>query len=181
MDKPPRKRLGPIAANALPAVADPWKFEANLCTPNARIVAEVTEEIDVNLWYDKHYHDRHFIGDKNGKRDGIDMDVVEGLVLRSIKHLFLYSGMFPNLHFINHKPTSRATRLVLQESVNGVLLNVVIEVHFVKISLYEITVKTAMRHDEFDMSDNQYVIELDGDGALLKKFENKALRLICQF
>jgi hypothetical protein len=153
----------------LPAIEDELEFKENLCSLKARKISEITEEIDIDIWYDKHYHDRHFIGDENGKRDGI------------VKHLFLYSGLLSGVSFINHRPSGRAVRIVLQESVGGFLLNVAIEVHFVKISLYQITVKTAMRHDEFKMSDNQYIIELDGDGSVLKKFENKRFKEICKF
>jgi hypothetical protein len=165
----------------LPAIEDELEFKENLCSLKARKISEITEEIDIDIWYDKHYHDRHFIGDENGKRDGIEMEVIEKLILKSVKHLFLYSGLLSGVSFINHRPSGRAVRIVLQESVGGFLLNVAIEVHFVKISLYQITVKTAMRHDEFKMSDNQYIIELDGDGSVLKKFENKRFKEICKF
>ena len=69
------------------AIVDPLEFKKNKCSDNACHITTKVENIDIDLWYDKHYHLREQVGDENGKRDGIDREVIQSLVLTSIKHL----------------------------------------------------------------------------------------------
>jgi len=85
--------------------------------------------------------------------------------------MILYSNLVKGFSFLNRnlQHHERPLRIVLQEQTGPGLLNVVIEAHYLDIGKYEITVKTAMCKDDYYLSDNQYAIELDGDGSILKK------------
>lgn len=165
-----RKTLPPIEE-------DPLEFRQNKCSPKAKRIFTEDETVTIDLWFDKHYHDRDQHGDDLGKRDGIDNEVVEGLVRRSVKHMLVYSTLVSGFAFLNRdlKPYERPLRIVLQEQTKHGLLNVVIEAHFIEVDYYEITVKTAMCKDDYKLFDNQYSIELDGDGSILKKSDKRGV------
>ncbi len=176
-----RKRI-PYKSNMLQPVDDELTFSENKCSDHARKIFAGFENIRVELWFDKHYYDRHQHGDDNGKREGIDPQTVENLVRRSIKHLLLYGAANRGFKFINYEGANgQPVKIVLQEEFDGSMLNVVIETHFVEINKYEITVKTAMCTDDFRIAMGQYVVELLGDGSILKRFDNKKLVEICSF
>jgi len=176
-EKRKRKRIAykPRVENIL---EDPLELKPNKCSVKARRVFVEEENITIELWFDKHYLDRNQHGDEFGKRDGIDNDTVEDLVRRSLKHMIAYSTLVKGFTFLNRNilPNERPIRLVLQEQADCGLLNVVIEAHFVEVDKYEITVKTAMCKDNYQLSDNQYAIELDGDGSILRKSDVKTVR-----
>ena len=87
----------------LEPIADPMEFKKNKSSDKARSVTSINERITIDLWFDKHYIDRHQHGDDNGKRDGIDSESVKEIVLRSVKHLLVYSACLPNFTFLNHE------------------------------------------------------------------------------
>jgi hypothetical protein len=95
--------------------------------------------------------------------------------------MVLYCSLIKGFHFLNRNllPHERPLRIILQEDTSFGLLNVVIEAHFLSINLYEITVKTAMCKDDFILNDNQYAIEIDGDGSILKKCDIKRVIEVC--
>lgn len=176
--KKQRKRIA-YEKKGMPAIEDELEFKANKCSGNAKRIIIQEENIQIDLWFDKHYHDRYQHGDENGKRVGIDSHIVKELVLRSFKHLILYSSLIKGFTFLNHPAiATNSARVVLQEFIDEAMLNVVIEVHFVDIYTYEVTVKTAMSTDHFRISDGQYAIELDGDSSILKKCERGTLKEI---
>jgi len=177
LDQRPKRKRIPLN-KSLPALEeDPLAFQQNKSSHKAKRIYTKEENITIELWFDKHYHDRDQHGDDFGKRDGIDNDVVESLVRRSIKHMILYSTLVKGFSFLNKdpQPFGRPLRIVLQEQSAYGLLNVVIEAHFIRIDCYEITVKTAMCKDDYKPFDNQYIIELDGDGSILSKSDTKGV------
>jgi hypothetical protein len=174
-----RKRISVTPSMALPAVEDPLEYKKNKCTERGRKILTTTENINIDLWYDKHYVDREQFGDENGKREGIDNHLVEALVRKALKHLVFYSCFVKNFIFINREPKTRALRITLSEVLDEYILNVVIETHFISIISYEITVITAMSEEEFNLSDGQYFVEINGDNSTLFKMDNKKRIEVC--
>ena len=170
----PRKRIK-YEPRGLPAILDELEFIRNKCSDHARKIFIEIEKIHFELWFDKHYHDRHQHGDENGKRKGIDPGTVEGLVRRSLKHLLFYSTVAAGFKFMNVNSNQPPVRIVLQEELEGIKLNVVIEAHFLDINRYEITVKTAMCTNDFRISMGQYCIEIQEDNSSLTRCDNKKL------
>lgn len=173
-----RKRIT-YEKKGVPAIEDELAFVENKCSKNARKIFAESQEIELELWFDKHYHDREQHGDNSGKRKGIDNDLVEDLVLRSFNHLLFYGAVIKGFTFLNHPGIATGSvRVVLQEFINDTTLNVVIEVHYVNIYKYEVTVKTAMAIDDFRITDGQYVVELQEDSSFLKKNEKGQIKEI---
>jgi len=165
-----RPRIG--IPTASPAITDTLEFTKNKCSESARKVISHFENIEVELWFDKHYYVRAQHGDDYGKREGIDIEVVKDLVRSSIKHLYYYSLRIDGFAFINFSDQAkRFFRVLLKENYSGdKTLNVVVEFHFVDFRKYEVTIKTAMREDDFKVSDGQYIIELiDKDTSNLSR------------
>jgi len=100
-------------------------------------------------------------------------------VRKSIRHLLFYSSVVAGFKFINYDSPQPPVRIVLQEELNGSKLNVVIEAHFLNINSYEITVKTAMCVDDFRIVMGQYCIEIQGDGSVLGRCDNKKIVEVC--
>jgi hypothetical protein len=182
--RPKRKRfnIGGIPQTAVPVIVDEEAFRKNRCSDNAKKVFTQVEEITIELWHDKHYHDRRQHGDEQGKRADIDADIVEDLVRRSFKHLLFYSSMVKGFTFLNTEAVvGQPHRIILQQDYNESVLNVVIQAHFTGINCFEITVITAMCVDSFRIAHGQYVVEIQGDNSILKKYDNKALCEIASF
>ena len=138
----PRKRITYVK-KGVPALHDELAFVENKCSNHARKIFVEVENIHIELWFDKHYHDRHQHGDDHGKREGIDPKTVENLIRKSIRHLIFYSSVVKGFTFANYNKEGQfPVRVVLQEELDGSMLNVVIEAHFLDIGRYEITVKT---------------------------------------
>ncbi len=151
------------------------EFKTNKSTQRARKIKIFREELNVELWYDQHYIvTRHQHGEDSGeKRNGISPEDVEPLLKKSIVHLICYGAIVKGFNFLNHanKPP---LRVVLQERSAGETLNVVVEVHLLDLNLYEMTVKTAMRKDDFYIENGRYAIHFIGDNqTVLKKQEGK--------
>jgi hypothetical protein len=162
-------------------IEDPLELKANKSSAKAKRIFSETENLIIELWFDKHYLDRDQHGDELGKRDGIDNNTVENLVRRCLKHMITYSTLIKGFNFLNQnlQRHERPIRIVLQDQTDHGLLSVVIEAHYVELAKYEITVKTAMCKDDYYLSDNQYAIELIGDGSVLKKCDVKIVREVC--
>lgn len=152
-------------------------FTENCASKNAKFHINFTEETKTEFWLDKHYWDRLHFGDNNGERINIDVAFVESLVLKSFKHLVYYSLKHKEFVFINHPPPkSRNIRVVLRQTFsNKPILNVAVEYHFLKLNTYEVTVKTAMSIEGFDLSDGQYAIEFTDNESTLYAFKNKKI------
>ncbi len=157
----------------LDALKDPLEFVANKCSKNARKVNTEATELKFDIWVDKHLHIRQQLGDKHGKRVGIEPAIVGDLVSRAIGHLIYYSNLAKGFAFLNcngfHSP---AIRVLLKDSCGEDLpLNVLIEAHSGGIGSYEITIITALRINDFNMSEGQYMVEFHADGSTLWKRE----------
>jgi hypothetical protein len=155
-------------------------FEPNCASENAKFLHKYTE-FEVELWIDKHYEKRLLYGDDNGKREGINEENVQELIINAFKYLLDIYLRFPRFTFINFfepgkKPTKE--RIVLKNVHDNGTLNVVVEIHFLNTSKYEVTVITAMEVDDFKIADSQYVISLVQNRVLLKRNVNKNLQEI---
>jgi hypothetical protein len=155
-------------------------FEPNCASENAKLLHKYSE-FEVELWIDKHYQNRLKYGDDNGKREGINQEDVQVLIIKSFKYLLDIYLRFPRFKFINFyeqgkKPTKE--RVVLKNVHENAVLNVVIEIHFLDTSKYEVTVITAMEINDFKIADGQYVISLLQNRVLLKRNVNKNLQAI---
>ncbi|AFU69956.1 hypothetical protein P700755_003314 [Psychroflexus torquis ATCC 700755] len=155
-------------------------FEPNCASENAKFLHKYTE-FEVELWIDKHYEKRLLQGDDNGKREGISEENVQKLIINAFKYLLDIYLRFPQFKFINFfesgkKPTKE--RIVLKNVHDNGTLNVVIEIHFLDTSKYEVTVITAMEVDDFKIADGQYVISIVQNRVLLKRNVNKNLQEI---
>lgn len=169
-----RKRI--TKSERLPAIPDELVFTRNKSSDNARPLGEVTISLATHVWIDKHYHDRHNFGDDSGKREGIGPEMVEALVKKSIPHLLFYSTAIKGFHFINQNEMSESpARIVLMEGHGADKLNVVIQAHFIAINKFELTVKTALRTEEFRLYQGQYAVELQGDTSVLLRKDNKSV------
>lgn len=160
-------------------VLDPLEFKANCASENARLLYRYNE-FEIELWIDKHYHIRRSVGDDSGKRDNIEEKEVKDLIIQSFKYLIDFYLRFPKFTFINffEKGKINRKRLVLQDYKIDGILNVVIEIHFLDVSKYEITVVTAMSISDFKIADGQFVLSFSSSKIVLKKMENKILKEI---
>lgn len=146
-------------------------FSQNCSTPNAKLVHKYTD-FEIEIWIDEHYGKRESIGDENGLRLGIEMDKVINLIIDSVKfifHFYMTLRLTNLINFYNRdKPTKH--RIVVKDfRVTDVPLNIVIEVHFLDYSKYEITVITAMKCENFKMSDGQIFMSLTENGVNLNR------------
>ncbi len=154
-------------------------YGRNAASENAKYLREFTETWNHEFWIDKHYTNRKNFGDASGPREGIEEIAVESLIKKSVPHLFYYSlkHTFP---FINFPPRRNMPyRVVLKELSNTQdTLNVVAEFHFLDTNKYEITVRTAMRVNDFHIQDNQYFLEFSDNESILFLKKNKVLNRI---
>jgi hypothetical protein len=156
-------------------IEDKLEFKKNFSTQRARKIKTFQEELKVELWFDQHYIvTRHQHGEDSGeKRDGISPEEVEPLLKKSIVHLVCYGANVKGFNFLNHE-NKPPVRIVVKERSIGETLNVVSEVHLVDLNLYEMTVKTAMRKDDFRIENGRFAIEFIGNNqSVLKKQEGK--------
>lgn len=160
------------STKGIPVIADEDAYSQNKASERARKINTINPDIKFNIWHDQHYQIRKQFGDEAGERIGIDSIIVESLVQRLMSHLVCYSTILKNFNFVNFSnPESRAIRVVLQEETKEEMLNVVIEVHFIDITTFEVTIKTAMCSDSFRLSDGQFAIELIQNESVLKRME----------
>lgn len=162
----------------VPAIEDELAFIKNKCSDQARKILINFEEVQVELWFDKHYFNRHQHGDADGKREGIDPKTVETLVQKSLRHLLFYGSTVQGFKFVNYSSLP-AARIILQETSGDSKLNVVIEAHFLNLCHYEVTVKTAMCTDDFRVAMGQYCLELQGDNSILYRNDNRKMIEVC--
>jgi hypothetical protein len=187
MDKPKRKRIisqvnKDIVIKEVPF--DDKTYTANSATENAKKIHVFDETLNIEIWIDKHYHDRVYHGSDDGtKRDGIEYKNIEPLLIKSFKHLIYYSLKHKNFVFINH-PRNKVgiIRLVLKELIDTCLfLNVVVEYHFVDLKTIEVTIVTALLIENFNMSEGQFGIEFEGNYSTLIQCKSKNIGLVDSF
>lgn len=156
-------------------VIDKLEYVQNKSSNRARKILNSIERIDLEIWCDQHYYNRVQLGDQYGKREGIEVENVKSLVLRSIQHLIYYSFKVKNFSFVNFERSVRAIRTVLQEAGETGVLNIVTEFHHLESNKYQVTIITAMQKDDFKISVGQYALETHGVSSTLKKFDGRNL------
>lgn len=156
-------------------IVDVEAYTENAGSKNARKLIDINYNIVTEIWIDKHYSIREQHGDNLGKREGISREVVEILVKKSFLHLKYYNLKHSNFKFVNFPPSGvRNIRIVLKDEFkNQETLNVVVEYHFIDLSLYEVTVFTAMCKNDFYLSDGQYAIVFENNFSRLVLMQNK--------
>ena len=164
-------------------IVDLEAYTENAVSKNARKLIDINYNIVTEIWIDKHYSIREQHGDDFGKREGISREVVEILVKKSFLHLKYYNLKRPNFKFVNFPPSGiRNIRIVLKDEFkNKETLNVVVEYHFIDLSLYEVTVFTAMCKNDFYLSDGQYGIVFEDNLSKLVLMQNKNEKIIDEF
>jgi hypothetical protein len=122
-------------------VVDELEFTNNIGSKNARKIIDKSEQIHVEIWYDKHYANRVQFGDNNGKRSGIEENRIQELVSKSLTHLIYYSFRVKNFVFVSRrKHNTISPRIVLQQDTNEGILNVVVGFCHITSNKYEVTV-----------------------------------------
>lgn len=179
-EKPKRKRI--INPTSQP-IKDPEAYIRNSSSDNARHIKTFSEYIETEFWIDKHYTNRQLFGDKNGKREGIELELIQELIKKAYRYLIYFSSKHKEFLFINHPPQRpRNIRIVLRQIIKDQsALNVVVEYHFVNLVSVEITVKTAMCIDNFDLGDGQYALEFDGNECNLYILKKGNLNLVDRY
>lgn len=163
-------------------VVDPLEFQPNCASKNAKLIHKY-KEFEVELWIDKHYESRLHHGDELGKREGIEKDLVKNLIVKSFKYLLDIFLRHPNFKFITYFEYGKATsgkRILLKDFKKDGTLNVVIEIHYLNTSRYEVTVVTAMQVDNFKKADGQYILSFSEvyNNVTLKRYVNKSDEII---
>lgn len=159
-------------------VVDVEAFVKNKSSENARKITTASEHIEIEVYFDKHYFDREQHGDEEGKRDGIDSDTVQALLIEAAKHLFYYSIRSKSFTFVNFEVVPRPDRIVLTKECDGEEpLNIVVEYHYLSLNKYEVTLITAMKTGGFRISDGQYqlILHPDETSSLMKLQQNKLM------
>ncbi|CAL68049.1 hypothetical protein GFO_3105 [Christiangramia forsetii KT0803] len=178
MHKRPRIQKPIIKDSIFEKVDDNEAFKPNCASENARLLYKYNE-FEVELWIDKHYHSRRIHGDDYGKREGIEEQEVQELIVFSFKYLVDIFLRFPKFKFINFFENGKIPtkdRVILKQTKEDGTLNVVVEIHFLETSKYEVTVVTAMQVDDFNVGDGQYVLSITEENAILRRSVNKDLR-----
>jgi hypothetical protein len=177
-----RKRITTSNKGDLNAIIDPDAYSPNKSTKNAKKIIHLTQQYQIEIWFDKHYSDKVAFGDENGARFGIEESSVISLVENSFKHLLYYSSIISTFNFINCKGSQilRNSRIVLQKKQDDTILNCVIEVHNNTVNIFELTVITAMCNDDFRISDGQFFIYLDHYNSILYKRVKNKNEIICE-
>lgn len=155
-------------------------FIPNKATSNAKLLHKYTE-FEVELWMDVHYHIRKTKGDIDGRREGIEEGKVQLLIIKAFKYLldiYLRYPRFTFINFIEEGKSKPKERLVLKQIHEDGTLNVVVEIHFLTTSKYEVTIITAMEIDDFKVADGQYVISLVENRVVLRRSVNKSFQEI---
>ncbi|MFV7236433.1 hypothetical protein [Flavobacterium sp. ZB4R12] len=147
------------------AIIDEDAYIENACSKNAKKIKHISDNIITEFWIDKHYSIRNQHGDDFGKREGIDIETVENVISKSFKMLKFFNFKNEKFLFVNFPPKkTRPLRIVLKQVFDDdEILNIIVEYNFIELNVYEVTVVTALRKENFTLSDGQYgiVFELD--------------------
>ncbi|WP_158796694.1 hypothetical protein [Pedobacter sp. L105] len=165
------------------AAIDSLAFTTNKCSDTARKVFTSAENIEFDIWFNKHYYHRERHGDEYGKREGIEPDVVKNLIIAAARHLIFYSIKVRSFSFVNFWASMRNQRIILTlKHQKGLNLNIVAEYHYLVLNRYEVTVITAIRKDDFYFAEGEYQIRInmDGSSTLSRKINGK-IKLIDTF
>lgn len=132
---------------------------------------------DHSFYIGEHYRNRKQHGEDDGRtREDIEIDVVENLLRKALSHLIFYSLKHKTFKFISYPPPKQKPMSVVLKEIfsDNITLNVVAEFHGLEIGQYEVTVRTAMRKDNYEIFDGDHEILFDGESSMLNfKAENK--------
>ena len=146
-------------------------FTQNCASKNAKNIYTYND-FTIEIWVDEHYEIRATKGDENGLREGIDQKTVINLVTESVKYIFHFYMItrLPNLINFFNKENPTKHRIVIRD-FRGTEepLNIVIEVHFLDYSKYEITIITAMKGKKFSMYDGQLFMSITDETINLNR------------
>lgn len=162
---------------------DPMEFRKNRSSDNAKQIFTSAENIEFDVWFDKHYFHREMHGDNDGKRDGIDQEAVQGLIISAAKHLLYYSIKVRAFEFVSFEEGFRKTRTTITQIIDNELnLNIVVNYHYVALNKYEVTLVTAMRKNGFEPKDGEFQLELQVDGSsILYKSERGKIQIVSDY
>lgn len=162
---------------------DPLEFRKNHSSDSARQVFTSTESIEFEVWYDNHYFQREMHGDNNGKRDGIEQEIVQNLIVNAAKHLLYYSIKVRAFEFVSFVEGFRKTRTTISQIIKDELnLNIVVNYHYLALNKYEVTLVTAMRKNGFVPKDGEFQLEMQVDGSsILFKSERGRIQKIGEY
>ncbi|GAA3600840.1 hypothetical protein Q4Q39_12395 [Flavivirga amylovorans] len=175
-----RKRISKEVRN-IEVIEDPLEFKPNCASKNAQCIHKY-DELKVELWCDKHYHQRRTFGDSKGKREGIEVDGVQELIIDAFKYLldiYLRGVQFKFINFFDpKKPNNVFNRIVIKKPIGDNVLNVVAEIHYLETSKFEITVITAMAISDFKVADGQYSLTIADKSVVLRRNIRKVMNEI---
>ena len=175
-----KRRKVALIKDRLVAIENEAEYKRNIGSVKAKRIKIGLPSVVFDLWVDKHYCDRSLFGDENGSRSGIEPKVVEELVTESLKYLVTYGSLLESFSFLNNGLSGeRFKRIVLQRENETGKLSVVIEIHLVNESTFEVTVKTAMKVDDFRIGDGQYIIAIIDDKSILRKMRDGRMVNVC--
>ncbi len=177
-----RKRIN-FADKKGEIIVDVEAFIKNKSSENVKKIHSAKEEIEIDIYFDKHYYLRNQIGDENGKRDGIGYDFVQELLLKATKHLIYYALKIKAFSFINFDEGFKQRVTLSQYFDDGNEdLNVVVEYHYLSMHKYEVTVITALRKNDFHFNDGSYQVKLyDDNSSELNKNELRKIKSVGSF
>ena len=181
MSKQKRKRISNLTESSSKVedlVIDESVFTQNASSDNAKKVLVFNENLNIEIWIDKHYQNRVYHGSDDGtEREGIEYANIEPVLIKSFKHILYYSLKHKSFVFINHPPNRvRNIRLVLKELVvDDVFLNIVVEYHFVNLNTIEVTLVTALTGNDFNFSVGQFGREFEDSSSKLIQFSSGRL------
>lgn len=177
-----RKRIN-FAEKKGEIVVDVEAFIKNKSSENVKKIHSAKEEIEIDIYFDKHYYLRNQIGDENGKRDGIGYNFVQELLLKATKHLIYFALKIKGFSFINFDEGFKQRVTLTQHFDDGNEdLNVVVEYHYLSMHKYEVTVITALRKNNFYFNDGSYQVKLYDDlSSELNKNELRKIKAVGSF
>jgi hypothetical protein len=166
-----------ISSQIAVTIIDPEEYVANCSSQKAKKIGEISESLIIHFFIGEHYKNRKQHGEDDGKkRPDIEIEDVENLLRKALSHLIFYSLKHKTFKFISYPPPKqKPLSVVLKEKFNdNTILNVVAEFHGLDIGKYEVTVRTAMRKDNYEIFDGDHEILFDGESSELNfKVENK--------
>ncbi|MDM1362474.1 hypothetical protein HX071_01390 [Myroides marinus] len=165
-------------------ISDPLDFVVNNASNQARSLEFRDVGFNIAVYGDKHYILRFSTEDNTGERRfGITIRETLNLIFKTIKHILYYIFKIDNFNPINFPSSKlRNQRIVLIDKLlDQEDLNVVVEIHFDNIETYEFTIITAMRVDDFNIGDGQYIIEMTNNSSVLKQFVRGTKKVVDDF
>ncbi len=173
-----RKRIQRPGANDTP-IEDPMEYVPNKANEHTKKLTTVSIRHSVEIHYAKHYYSRSNFGEDDGsKRNGIDILAVKELVEASLTHIFYYCAR-NDFGFVNTetRPNVQPKRFGIQKRCeDGIMLNVVLEANQINVSIFEITIITAHKKNDFFHRGGEYVLEVvNPDSSVLRKVGREGL------